>query len=310
MLRGSGKTIRQNGKATRGRNITLAARVSFPSVDRIRDRMKGVDFPIGLAMPHQYGWWQEAARRMGEMLECLDSLDLTVATVHAVQAPISDRGFPVWGRQTVRIAQHVGARTITVHPNRARNSRGNHQFAALQSLRGLQRETNVAISVETFGGKDRVFRPEDIISRGLPMTLDIAHLADNERIMRIVDAHWRNIPVVHLSARGSNYWGRQPDAPLSDEGRCEHHLPVDPFCIGVVRKLVGLGWSGAIVLEYLPWYHYRLRGDVKLVNEALRREVAPGELPPPCDAYRGMYDKYGHNAPPPEGATSWPLPDH
>ena len=282
-----------------GSPITVSARVSFAAIHQISDRLRGIDFPIELALPYRYAWWKEAAQRLDEMLALLDAANIVVPTVHATQARISDHGFPVWGRQTVRIAQHVGARTITVHPNRARNSRGNHQFAALQNLRGLQRETNVAISVETFGGKDRVFRPEEIISRGLPMTLDIAHLADNERIMRIVDAHWRNIPVVHLSARGSNYWGRQPDVPLSDEGRCEHHLPVDPFCIEVVRKLVKLGWAGTIVLEYLPWYHYRLRGDVKLVNEALRREVTPGELPPPCDAYRGMHDMYGHNAPPP-----------
>lgn len=285
-------------------SITVSARVGFAAVHQVSDRLCGVDFPIELALPYRYEWWKEAAKRLDEMLALLDAANVVVSTVHATQARISDRDFIVWGRQTIRIARRLGARTITVHPNQAGSSRGNHQFAALGHLRTLQRETDVALAVETFGGKDRVFRPEEIMSIGLPMTLDIAHLADNERIMRIVDAHWRNIPVVHLSARGSNYWGRQPDVPLSEEGRCEHHLPVDPFCIGVVRKLVKLGWAGTIVLEYLPWYHYRLRGDVKLVNEALRREVAPGELPPPCDAYRGMHGMYSHNTPPPEETTA------
>lgn len=284
--------------------ITVAARVSFATVDHIGERLAGADFPIELALPHRYEWWREAADRMDEMMACLESLGLTVATVHAVQARISDGDFLVWGKQTIRIAEHLGARAITVHPNGHNKDRGNHQFMALQYLRTLQRETDVCLTVETFGGKDRVLRPEELVDADVPMTLDVAHIGDNDRILTIIDRHWRHIPVVHLSARASNYWRQRFDAPLSDEGRSEHHLPLDPFCIQVVRKLVAFGWSGTIVLEYMPHYHYRLRPDLKIVGQALQRDIDDDELPSPCDVYRGMPEMYGHNAPPPDETTA------
>ena len=171
-------------------------------------------------------------------------------------------------------------------------------------LRQVSRDSDVTVAVETFGGKDRVFRPREIIRAGVPMTLDTAHIADNWRIQEILRTYWRGISVVHLSARAGNYWASVADAPLSDDGRKEHHLPLDPFCIDVVRTLVGLGWSGTIVLEYLPWYHYRLRDDVKLVGQALVRDVVAEELPLPCDRYRGEKTMYGHNAPSPYDHTA------
>ena len=283
--------------------ISVGARIGFAVIYQIKERLQGVDFPIELALPHRYRDWQEAAARFDQMLELLTLARVAVPTIHATQAPISSSDFPTWGAQTIQIAERLGAEAITVHPNRHKKDRSDHQFEALRHLKKLQHETNVFLAVETFGGKDRVLRPEEMIEQDVPMTLDVAHIGENKRILDIIDRHWRRIPVVHLSARARNYWGKQPNAPLSQDGRTEHHLPLDPFCIEVVRKLVGLGWSGAIVLEYLPHYHYRLRPDLKIVEEALRRDVAPEELPLPCDVYRGEAKMFGHNTPPPEEAA-------
>ena len=285
----------------RHNKIIVAARVSFAAVHQIQDRLYGVDFPIELALPYKYLWWQEATEHFEEMLSVLKELDLVVPTIHATQSRITGSEFLKWGRQTLEIAECLGAKTVTVHPNRvAKNRRADFQESVRMHLRELRHNSKVLISVETFGGKDRVFRPEELVASKLPMTMDVAHIAENGRLLRIIESHWQHIPVVHLSARGNNYWGQQSGIPLSEEGRSEHHMPVDPFCMGVVRKLVKLGWGGTVVLEYMPWYHYRLRSDVKLVAEALTRDIATDELPPPCDAYRGMNEMYGHNAPPPK----------
>ena len=115
------------------------------------------------------------------------------------------------------------------------------------------------------------------------MTLDTAHIHDDARIMNIIDSYWQNIPVVHLSAHSEN----------------EHHLSVDSFCIQVVRKLVKFNWSGAITLEYLPWHHYRLKSDIEIVKRALTGDINHGEIPSPCDAYKGCPDKWGHDTPEP-----------
>ena len=152
----------------------------------------------------------------------------------------------------------------------------------------MQRNTSVIISIETFPGKRRIFQTEEIIKAKLPMTLDTAHIHDNNRIIKIIDNYWQSIPVVHLSARGRN----------------EHHLPVDRFCIQVVRKLVSLGWLGTIILEYLPWHHYRLKSDIEIVKQALIRDIRPDEIPPPCDAYKGRPGMWSHNTPEPEVTTS------
>ena len=249
-------------------SIIVSVRVGFTAVYQIVDRMRGVDFPVELALPHRYDDWKQAWSQSDEMLGALEKTGVNIVTVHATQAKIHDEYFFEWGRQTIKIAEHFGAHAITVHPKRAKKNKGNAQELARLHLRELQRETPVVISVETFTGKDRVFEPEEIIKAKLSMTLDTAHIHDNDRIMRIIDNYWQNIPVIHLSARSQG----------------KKHLPIDEFCIQVVRKLVYLGWLGTIVLEYLPWhhswYHYCLRSDLKLVQQALYRDISPEEIPP------------------------------
>jgi sugar phosphate isomerase/epimerase len=244
-------------------SIVVTARVGFAAVDQIADRMRDVDFPVELALPHKFEWWADAVSQWDEMLSRLDEANLTVNTVHATQAPITDKAFLEWGRLTIRIAEHFEAKAITVHPNRVSRKRKNDmQELARLYLRRLRHETEIPISVETFTGTDRVFVPEEIMEARLPMTLDTAHIHDNARIMRIIDSYWRNIPVLHLSARG----------------RENHHLPVNQFCIQVVRRLVELGWSGSIALEYLYEYHDLLQSDIGLVQTALVEDIRVDEF--------------------------------
>ena len=265
-------------------SITVSARVGFACVNNIAERLNGVDFPIELALPYRYDWWQEAVVQFDEMMVALESANVNVCSVHATQANISDERFLNWGWQTIEIAERLGAKTITVHPNRSRKSRENLQEEARIFIRRLQRETNVPLSVETFSGKDRIFRPDEIISARLPMTLDTAHIHDNDRIMEIIDSYWRNIPVVHLSARDQH----------------SQHLPIDIFCIQVIEKLVKLEWSGDIALEYLPWHHYRLRPDMEVVQQALIRDIKPEEIVPVCNAYEARPEMWNHNTPEPD----------
>lgn len=134
--------------------------------------------------------------------------------------------------------------------------------------------------METFEGKDRVLTPSEIMVAGLPMTLDTSHIVNDDRILGIVRDYCRNIPVVHLSARGLS----------------EHHLPIDAFCLKVVGTLVSLGWSGNVVLEYLPWHLYRVRADTQLVRRASRERVQSSEIRPVSDAYRNRPEMWRHDA--------------
>ena len=269
--------------ARRTSPIIVAARASFETVDGIDECLRSVDFPIELALPWQYGMWENAVPRWDEMVRALERLDLDIVSMHATQGRISDGAFLRWGRMTCELAERLGASVVTVHPNRAKSGKENFQELARHHLRAVQRGTSTIVSVETFGGRDRVFTPEEIISAKLPMTLDTAHLHDDNQVMDIIQRYWQSIPVVHLSARGHG----------------EHHLPVDGFCIRVVRKLSFLGWAGGLVLEYLPWHHYRVRPDMELVRQATSRDVRPDQIAPPSDAHRGRPEMWGFDAPEP-----------
>ena len=266
------------------KQIVVAARVGFETVEEMPNRLRNVDFPIALALPWRYAMWQAVCHRRDEMMVSLEEAGLEVASVHATQGRIGDPAFLTWGRQNVEIAERLGASTMTVHPERAKTNRENLQEAARKRLKRLRNHTDVVLAVETFGDRRRIFRPEEIMDNNLPMTLDTAHLHDDSHVLGIIRAYWQHIPVVHLSSRGPG----------------EHHLPIDTFCIRVVRELAELGWIGSIVLEYMPWHHYRLRQDVRFIEGLLAGNTSEGQLRPRSDAYRDRPDMWRHDAPWPD----------
>jgi sugar phosphate isomerase/epimerase len=235
------------------RQVTVSARVGFHTVEGIPEQLEGIHFPVELALPWQYPMWQAAIPQWDEMVTALKHAGLAIPSVHATQGRISDPSFLSWGLETCRLAEQLGATVVTVHPNRDRKNRADSQGMARRHLRELQRATFVVISVETFEGSDRVLSPSEIMSLGLPMTLDTSHIRHIDEVMSIIQSYWRHIPVVHLSAQGQG----------------EHHLPVDDFCLQAVRQLIGLSWSGTIVLEYLPQYAGRIRSDIDRVEKVL-----------------------------------------
>jgi len=179
-----------------------------------------------LALPYRYVYWKKAVLKFEEMLEILKRKDIVYSTVHATMAKINDNNFLEWGQQTIKIAEDLGAKTITVHPNRvSKKNKAILQETECINLRHLQHKTPVGIAIETFTGHERIFTPDEIIQAKLPMTLDTSHIHNDDMIMCIIQKYWQYIPVVHLSARNNE----------------EQHLPIDTFCIKTVRELVNLG---------------------------------------------------------------------
>jgi hypothetical protein len=176
------------------------------------------------------------------------------------------------------LADEVGARCVTFHPNQVKGNRAGAQEAAVEHLEDLQKGREAQVAVETFGGKRRVLRPEEIAELGLPMVLDVAHVRSKARIHSLIEGYHSRIVSVHLSGR-------------SDE---EHHLPVDESCLEIMRMLKEQEWDGCVILEYLPWHHYRVRDDIDLVKRFLEgEEVDP---PQPDDKYRNDSSKWGYEA--------------
>ena len=63
---------------------------------------------------------------------------------------------------------------------------------------------------------------------------------------------------------------------------------------GKVNLLIAKRWSRNVILEYLPWYHYRVREDVFALKEHVERGT-PVRLMPVDDKFRGLRDRYGYN---------------
>jgi len=259
--------------------MRLGARVSFDRLDELDAHLDGVDFPVELALPHRLDDFLPVAERMGEVREAVNARGVEVLSVHATQGRLSEDGHLRWARPALRLADELGASAVTFHPERDRRDRLHGQGLYLRHLGKLQAGARATAAVETFGGGDRVLQPEEIVDLDLPMVLDTAHLHDEARIHRLIRAHHRRIVTVHLSAKGPT----------------EHHLPLDAACLEAVGSLLELGWEGGVVLEYLPWHHYRVRADLELLRRFVEGERGI-EPPPPDDRHRNDPSRWGFTA--------------
>ncbi|MHC4133081.1 MAG: hypothetical protein ACYSR3_14010 [Planctomycetota bacterium] len=164
--------------------ILISGRISFDKVGQIAEQMSNIDYPVELALPYKYSDWNDIAD-YDEMLEELDKMSLDINAIHATHGKIYDETFLEWGRQTIKVADFFDAKAITIHPNNVKQNRVNMQIPAKRYIKQLQRETAIVIALETFTNSDRLFLPEEIIQNKIPMTLDMSHIANRERINEI-----------------------------------------------------------------------------------------------------------------------------
>jgi len=256
--------------------IKIGGRVDFEKFEELESRFRYIDFPFELALPWRYKkLWLPIEQKLEEIQKFFKSKDLNIIFLHATQGRISEESFLEWGKKTLDFADELNLKYVTIHPNQRKTRREEHRLKALKFIKKLEIESKAQFCIETFNSKRRIFRPEEIIENKLPMTLDTAHFYDNSRIINVVENYHCNIKVVHLSSKGEK----------------EHHLPIDTFCVEVARTLLEKDWVGNIILEYLPWHHYRMRNDI----ESLRKHLFEGKklnLKPVSDKYKDKPEKW------------------
>ena len=257
--------------------IRIGGRVGFDRIEQLESRFRSIDFPIELALPWRYrDLWLPMEDRAAEIIAFFKNSNIEILSMHATQGRITEERFLRWGRLTLQIARDLGVRDVTIHPNIVKRQRGWAKEQALRLIRKVKGKD--VFSIETFSGKHRVFTPMELVEAKLPMTLDTAHIHNRNMIMNIINRSHPNIKTVHLSAVGEQ----------------EHHLPIDEFCVRIVDKLVELEWSGNVILEYLPWHHYRVSADIK----ALKSHMEDGnrvKLQPVSDQFRYDHERWGYN---------------
>ena len=231
--------------------IRFGIRQSFDRIEQIEDRYANINVPVEVALPYYWDIYKPVRGRLAEVAEKIRSYGTKVLSVHAVQAPITDEIFKEWGKEIAEFAKALGATTITLHPNNVNKDKA-IQGEALKNLEYFSGvyQKDVVFCIETFEGRRRVLTPDEIALFNLPMTLDISHIRDDEKVWSLIKGYKEHILNVHLSAR---------------EG-AKQHLPVDDFCKEVVRYLIDSKWTGNVILEYLFEFHYQMSKDLTLLK--------------------------------------------
>jgi sugar phosphate isomerase/epimerase len=208
--------------------------------------------PFELALPYRLDDFYRSMDGLEAVKDFILRQGLRPTSIHAAQGRLSDDRFLDWARPTARFAKAMGVEAIVFHPEQCPMAeKENLKIIAMNHLTILQREERVTAVIETFGHRKRLFSPETIRDLGLPMCLDVSHLFE-ARTMEIVESYWHGIAVVHLSE-------------ADKDGR--PHGPAGRVCRRVLRRLKELGWSGTVILEYLPDYHAALMQDRELLEK-------------------------------------------
>ncbi|PIP20811.1 MAG: hypothetical protein COX40_02705 [Candidatus Omnitrophica bacterium CG23_combo_of_CG06-09_8_20_14_all_40_11] len=228
--------------------IKFGIRQSFDRIEQVEERYAHLNVPVEVALPYYRVIYEPVRGHLAGIAEKIKSYNVTVLSIHAVQAPITDGKFKIWGKEIADFAKALGVRTITLHPNNANKDK----IVQEEALRNLEYITDlyngeIVFCIETFEGKRRVFTPDETVEFNLPMTLDTAHIRDDEKIWNLLKRYKENILNIHLSARKNDL----------------QHLPVDSFCKEVVSYLIKNKWSGNVILEYLPEFHGRIITDLE-----------------------------------------------
>lgn len=229
--------------------IKFGIRQSFDKIEQIQERFQSLKVPVELALPYYWDIFEPVLPHLKEIAEKIKSYSVEVLSVHSVQSPISNDKFKIWGREIANFTKAIGSKIITLHPNNT-NEKPVAQQKAIENLKELTRTYNDLIfSIETFSGHRRLFSPQEIIKFKLPMTLDTAHIS-NDEVWVLLKEYINNIINVHLSAKNFT----------------SHHLPIDDFCKQVVYYLIEEKWKGNIILEYLPQFHDQLLSDLEFLK--------------------------------------------
>ena len=256
--------------------MIFGARVGFDIIEELEAHFRGVDFAVEIALPYQVGNFLKISDRMNEVRDFVQDRGIEVHSIHAPQGNLLLDAYKRWAEPTMKLADELDTKSVTFHPNQTKQQRLDGQLMARQHIKDLQGNAKALVAIETFGGRRRVFYPEEIVDLRIPMVVDTAHLHGNDRILNLIRKYHESIPTVHLSARGQN----------------EHHLPIDDFCLQVVQLLKELDWQGGIILEYLPWHHYRVKDDLVLLKLFFdgKHDI---ELPPPDDKFKHDESMWG-----------------
>ena len=210
------------------------------------------------ALPGQPGVWQgfdvlsasrDDTRALKRALAGFEEIDIHAGFVLSGRPHAGSGAGPTPMEPTFELAAEVGAKVITVHPDRGLTESAESE--ALQQVAGLAAQYEVLVGIEPMGGKEAAGRVRLLSRLALPnvgLTLDIGHMYLQSgaafaahgtlgNLVRETGAH-----VVHVHAH--DYDGQND------------HLAIGRGIVDwsdIVGALCATGFSGSLVLELNPF---------------------------------------------------------
>src|SRR3990167_5302498 len=109
--------------------IEFGIRQSFDRIEQIEDRYSNLKAPVEAALPYYWDIYEPIREYLAEIAEKIKSYKTTVIGIHAVQAPITNEKFKIWGKEIADFAKALRVRTITLHPNNVNKDEGTQKKA-------------------------------------------------------------------------------------------------------------------------------------------------------------------------------------
>ncbi|MBI4139792.1 hypothetical protein HY483_02410 [Candidatus Woesearchaeota archaeon] len=179
-----------------------------------------------------------------------------VKAMHGPRLPLQER-FKKQHYQAARIARTLGLQEIILHPHKVQgdeNERLREQVKTLRFIELYAQETGVTPVIETFGGKRRVLKPEEITSTGIAMDLDTAHL-ETLACLEIILNNSNNIRSIHISGI------------IEEKGMLvQQHIPITIREELMIEQILAMNLNGRLGIEYESQHVEESISDTKYIR--------------------------------------------
>ncbi len=105
--------------------LKFGIRQSFENIEQIEERLSLLNTPIELALPYYWDIYNPIRPHLKVIAEKIKSFSTEILSIHAVQAPITNDEFKIWGEEIADFAKILNIKIITLHPNNANKNQSN-----------------------------------------------------------------------------------------------------------------------------------------------------------------------------------------
>jgi len=236
--------------------MKIGCRVPFKVLKTLdKKRSKLLNYPIELALPISVEEFEETKFDIETLLPDFLINGIDIHSIHAPHMWLRHESAEKMIVELGQLATAANASVVTFHPENLPSAIQKDKQKAKTLKNNIAKmfkeksiATGIIFSIETFGGKRRLFSYKEIVSQGLFMTLDTTHVADTTKCETLIESYGNMIPVIHLSE-----WDTETE---------ERHLPIGEWSTSFIKRLKANSWDGCIVLEYMPDYHNLYAEDI------------------------------------------------